>query len=141
MTQKDRGLHRYKNIHRPRKGARIPVAVDVEIGGVKGGAMGRALDITVEGIKIRSPHSYGVGTRLALTLHIPGFAQHFDFAAEVKWVEPAGSFEEFHLGCSFVHTTESHALLKNLLWELASGNLPEIQRVPGKKTTRRDTRK
>jgi Tfp pilus assembly protein PilZ len=142
MADKEPGIHRrYKVGARNRKGARIPIAVDVEIGGAKGGAMGRARDITVEGIQIRSPHSYAVGERLAITLHIPKFAQHFDFVAKVAWVEPAGSMEEFQIGCTFVHTTESQKLLKNLLWELASGNIPEILRAPGKKTTRRDLRK
>lgn len=140
MGQKESGLHRrHKNPPRPRKGARVPIAVDVEMGGAKGPAMARAIDLTVEGIKIRAPHSYSVGDRLALTLHIPGFAQEFRFASEVKWVDPAGSMEEFHLGCAFHHTAESQKLLKNLLWELASGNLPEILRT--KRTTRRNLKR
>lgn len=142
MADKDPGIHRrYKVGPRNRKGQRIPIAVDVEIGGAKGGTMGRAIDITVEGIQIRSPHAYAVGERLAITLHIPRFSQQFDFVAKVQWLDPAGSTEEFLIGCTFVHTQESLKLLKNLLWELASGNIPDILRTPGKKTTRRDVRK
>lgn len=137
MPERERGLdRRYKPAPKGRKQQRIPISLDVEIGGEKGGAMGRAVDLTQEGIQIRSPHSYGIGCRLAVSLHIPRFAPGLDFVAEVKWVDAAGSMEEFLLGCRFVHTPESHKMLKGLLWELATGNLAEVMRVPGQKTRR-----
>jgi len=137
MAEKERGLHRrYRPTQKGRKGQRIPIAIDVEIGGEKGGGMGRAVDLTHEGIQIRSPHSYAIGSRIAVSLHIPLFAPGLDFVAEVKWVDAAGTMDEFLLGCQFRHTAESSKLLETLLWELATGNLTEIQRKPGKKTTR-----
>lgn len=137
-SEKSDGIHRrYKTLPKNRTRLRMGVRVDVEIGGMKGAAVGRAVDLTEEGIQVRSPHNYGVGERLALSLHIPQFAPQFDFVATVMWIEPAGSTDEFLLGCRFLHTPESHKLLKNLLWEISTGNLPEIQRTPGQKTTRR----
>jgi hypothetical protein len=138
MADKDRGIHRrYKPPPKARKGERQPIAINVEIGGLKGGVIGRAMDLTVDGIKIRSPHNYGVGDRLALTLHIPGFATQFNFPAEVKWIDLAEPTNEYFLGCNFIHTPATHKLLQNLLWELSIGNIPEIVRTSDHQTTRR----
>jgi hypothetical protein len=140
VAQKDVGIHRrYKAGPKGRKSIRIAIQVTVEIGGHKGAAIGKALDITPEGVLVRAPHSYGVGERVALTLRVPKFAQRFDFAAEVKWLEPAGSMKEFYIGCLFVHTAESKRLIDLLVWELATGNIPEALRVH-KRTTRRHVR-
>ena len=138
MAEKERGFNRrYKPTPKGRKAQRIPVALDVEIGGEKGGTIGRVIDLTVNGIQIRSPHNYGVGSRVALSLLIPKFAPGLDFVAEIKWIDPAGTTDEFLMGCNFVHTPESYGLLKNLVWEIASGNLAEILRVPGRDTRRK----
>jgi hypothetical protein len=142
MGEKERGLNRrYQSTQKGRKEQRIPVALDVEIGGEKGGTMGRVIDLTLNGIQIRSPHNYGIGTRVALSLQIPKFAPGLDFVVEVKWIDPAGTTEEFLMGCKFVHTPESYNMLKGLVWEIASGNLTEIMRVPGQDTRKRDAKR
>lgn len=142
MGEKERGLNRrYRPTQKGRKEQRIPVALDVEIGGEKGGTMGRVIDLTLNGIQIRSPHNYGIGNRVALSLHIPRFAPGLDFVAEVKWIDPAGTTDAFLMGCSFVHTPESYRSLKGLIWEIASGNLTEIMRVPGQDTRKRDSKR
>lgn len=122
----------------PRGKPRAKVDITCEIGGLKGAAIGQVRDLTEEGLRIFSPHNYAVGDRLGVTLQIPGFAQRFDFAVVVRRIDMAGMADLFELGCQFAHTGESAKLLKDLLWELHAGNLPEIQRKPGsKKTTRR----
>ena len=142
MGEKERGLNRrYRPTQQGRKDQRIPVELDVEIGGEKGGTIGRVVDLTLNGIQIRSLHNYGIGNRIALSLQIPGFAPGLDFVAEVKWIDPAGTTDAFLMGCGFIHTPESYRVLKGLIWEIASGNLTEIVRVPGQGTHKRDTKR
>lgn len=138
MTDRDRQhLHRRYGGGRPRKNLRIPVAFDVEMGGWKGLAVGRAMDLSQEGIRLRCPRAYAVGDRLALSFTIPGAKERCDVVGEVKWVEPAGSMEQFQIGCTFVHTPQSKTAFAKLLWDIESGSYPEALRDPGGNTVRR----
>ena len=97
------------------------VKIPVEIGGKAGAATGIALDLTEKGISLRVPHQYAVGDRLAVTLAVPRFQRGLDFVAEVRWVDAAGTLDEFLMGCEFVHTPETEEQLRKLIWEISAG--------------------
>lgn len=131
MVDPRRGLNRQVDV--PKENAargqrREMVELGCEIGGRLGGAWGEVLDLTEGGVRIRSPHNYSKGDRMAVTLLIPGISQRFDFVVEIRWVEVAGSTDAYDLGCSFVHSDETLSLAKMLRKEFLSGNLPQIRR-------------
>lgn len=120
---------------REKRQKRAPVDIKCEIGGIHGGAIGKVRDLSQGGCRVFSPHSYATGDKVALTVLIEGFATPFDFTAEVKWLDMAGSGDLYEIGLRFHHTPETYNLLRQLLWEMNSGNLPEVQRKPGRGPT------
>ena len=58
------------------------------------------------------------------------------FKVEVRWVDFASKSKLYDVGARFIHTPRSKKLLKDLLWELQSGNLPEMERKDGDPGTR-----
>lgn len=127
MVDPGRGVRR--EVDAPeRRQRREMVEFVCETGGRMGGARGEVLDLTESGVRIRSPHDYRKGDRLAVTLLVPGFSQQFDFIAEVRWVEVAGSTDAYDLGCLFLHTEETRSLVAMLRREFLQGNLPQIRR-------------
>ena len=87
------------------------------------------------------PTGEGVEGTHPLHVQLPGFSQDFNFKAQIQWVDYAGSANLFEVGAKFKLTTRTQKILKSLLWELHSGNLPEMERKPGVQSTRRFTRR
>lgn len=112
---------------RPRRDPRLLTDIETEIRGARRHD-GRARDLSVGGLRVRLPDSHVVvGERLGVTLRVVGLVA-MAFAAEVRWVRR----HEIGLGCDagleFDHTPDSRRLLQQLLWELQSGNVPEVER-------------
>jgi hypothetical protein len=117
--------------------ARDKVEFECEVGGTQGACLGQVRDITEDGCRIVCPHQYSEGDMLAVTFLIPSFSQRFDFVAKVMRVDFAADGKLYEFGCKLIHTPSSRKLLKELIWQLHQGNVPEIQRKPdGKSTTR-----
>lgn len=79
----------------------------------------RGLDLSEDGIRILAPVSAGVGARVSITLSFPKSASKYSFAAEVCWVDPAGSLDSYWIGARFAHTAQTRTLIRHLLWKLA----------------------
>ena len=127
---------------REKRQARSPVDIKCEIGGIHGATIGKVRDLSQGGCRVFSRHTYSTGDKVAITILIAGFATPFDFTAQVKWLDMAGSTDLYEIGLHFIHTPESFNQLKQLLWEMHSGNLPEVQRRRGApKLTRRFNRR
>lgn len=125
----------------PRGKPRSKVDAICKITGSRGATMGRVRDLTEDGFRIFSPKSYEVGDVVAVELLIPGFTDLRDFKARIRWVDMAGSGEIYEIGCEFIHTAKTSRILKDLVWEYHSGNVSELQRKPGAKSTIRYVRK
>ena len=126
---------------RDKRQSRAPVDIRCEIGGLHGAAIGAVRDLSQGGCRIFCNKTVASGEKVALTILITGFATPFDFSAEVMWLDMAGSSDLYEIGLRFVHTPESFNQLRQLLWEMNSGNLPEVQRKRGApKLTRRHNR-
>ena len=153
MTQKGKLRGRVDSGKRPRSD-RVNVDVFCELGTPPRRALGRIRDLNQNGGMIHTPRQMRVTETLALSIQLPGFSQEFKFKVEVRWVDiasksklyysgkpnlHAGESNLYHVGVRFIHTPSSYKTLKNLLWELQSGHLPEMERkdaVPGPRRRR-----
>ena len=126
---------------RPKRRNRSNVDVFGSLGTGEARAIGRIRDVTEKGCRLLTDRKVKMGEVLPLHVQFPGFSQDFNFKVKVRWIDFAGEENLFEVGTQFVRTRKTDKILKNLLWELHSGNLPEIERKAGAASTRRFNRK
>ena len=119
------------------RSVRLEVDVFCELGTPPRQALGRIRDFNENGCRIHTPRHVRETETLPLRIQLPGFSQEFNFKVEVRWVDFAGKSNLYDVGVRFIHTPRSKKILKDLLWELQSGNLPEMERKVGVTETRR----
>lgn len=141
VDQRERKLQFRTREEAQRVVPRDKVEFECEVGGTQGACVGQVRDVTEDGCRIFCPHNYTDGDMLAVTFVIPSFSQRFDFVAKVMRTDFAADGKLYELGCKLIHTPSSRKLLKELIWQLHQGNVPEIQRKPGGKTTTRHIKK
>ena len=134
------GFRRRVERSRPARSPRVNVDVFCSLGKASGRALGRIRDFTKDGCRIHTPRRVKVGETLPLHIQLPGFSQEFNFKVEVRWIDFAGKGNLYEIGARFVHTAKTQKILKDLLWELHSGNIPEMERKSGERSTQRFTK-
>jgi hypothetical protein len=109
-----------------RKTGRFKLIVPCEIQGSRGDGKVPLRDISLEGCRIISSTSHGVGDAIQLRIRLPDPVQ---VPAQVRWVDRDAGKELFILGCEFTHTPETRKALRDALQSMASAIDSAAKRV------------
>jgi hypothetical protein len=109
-----------------RKTGRFKLIVPCEIQGSKGSSKVPLRDISLEGCRVISSESHGVGDSVQLTIRLP---EAVTLPAHVRWVDRDAGKELFILGCEFAHTPDSRKALRDALQGMASAIDSAARRV------------
>jgi hypothetical protein len=107
----------------------LPVALDLGAERITG----EGRDLSEHGVRVRTPFALQVGRRVAIDLAPPDAREPIRFDAVVRW---ARHEEHGHVaGIEFIRASGPRERLREMLFALAEGSLPELRRSGG--TTRR----
>jgi Tfp pilus assembly protein PilZ len=100
----------------------------------------RVRDLSEGGFRLFTCFPYRQGDPLRISMSIPGFGRRLGLTAEVRWFKAGEDDTPSTVGCRFVHSPLTVALVQDLMAELIAGNLPEIQRRSGDTTLLRSSK-